>query len=70
VLNSGVKASMSKDEVARIDGKEGATGKPRSRSNSDPQAALEFRMPPATAIAHTLVEAWANGTAFTAQGKL
>ncbi|GAA5823375.1 hypothetical protein JCM3770_006844 [Rhodotorula araucariae] len=61
VINSTKPLQMSREQVARLDGKEGATA-----GREDGRAGKEgsFLMPPATAIANTLVTAWATGKLF------
>lgn len=61
VINSSVKPTLTREEVQRIDGKEEIT-------TIEPSARLDqtseswFRMPPVTAIANVLIEAWATNS--------
>ncbi|KPV78091.1 uncharacterized protein RHOBADRAFT_50603 [Rhodotorula graminis WP1] len=61
VINSSKPLQMTREQVSRLDGKEGEAG-----ATKDGKAGQQgdFLMPPATAIANTLVTAWANGTLF------
>ncbi|KAK4050366.1 NADH pyrophosphatase [Microbotryomycetes sp. JL201] len=64
VINSSEPTQFSKEEVARLDNKSehGQDGREQSKKND-----VLFRMPPATAIANTLVHAWARNDYFGAQ---
>ncbi|GAA5858823.1 hypothetical protein JCM8547_005002 [Rhodosporidiobolus lusitaniae] len=72
VINSSKPLQLSREEVARIDGKEGAeAGKDGDESGKkEVQDKGLFRMPPSTAIANTLITAWAEGTLFTPGSKI
>lgn len=55
---------LTRSEVAQIDGKEGAaapTDKSSGASSAKENELEFFRLPPKTAIAFKLVEAWARG---------
>ncbi|GAA5972720.1 hypothetical protein JCM11641_002989 [Rhodosporidiobolus odoratus] len=75
VLGSSKPLQLSREEVKRIDGKEGAEEKKESgeEKKGEKEKVEEeegvFRMPPATAIANVLITAWANGTLFSPSTK-
>ncbi|GAA5909248.1 hypothetical protein JCM6882_003778 [Rhodosporidiobolus microsporus] len=68
VINSSKPMQLSREEVAKIDGKE-AGGQEKSTVEKAEEEGL-FRMPPSTAIANTLITAWANGTLFQPGSKI
>ncbi|GAA5957621.1 hypothetical protein JCM21900_000770 [Sporobolomyces salmonicolor] len=63
VLNSTKPVHLTREDVSRIEGKDGVLRSEDTRAKEEGEKGL-FRMPPATAIAHTLVDAWAKGTLF------
>ncbi|GAA6012636.1 hypothetical protein JCM11491_005463 [Sporobolomyces phaffii] len=63
VIKSSEPTQLTRDEVNRIDGTKQSDQTEADRKKIEEQGA--FRMPPATAIANTLVAAWANGTLFS-----
>ncbi|BGP12430.1 NADH pyrophosphatase [Rhodosporidiobolus nylandii] len=60
---------LSREEVARLDGKEGiSSASAEGKKDAAKEEAL-FRMPPSTAIANSLITAWAKGTLYTPTAK-
>ncbi|BGP28532.1 NADH pyrophosphatase [Rhodotorula toruloides] len=66
VIQSTKPMQLSREQVARLDGKEGASSDKHDLADAKKKADDEgsFLMPPATAIANTLVTAWATGKLF------
>ncbi|GAA5971744.1 hypothetical protein JCM8115_004230 [Rhodotorula mucilaginosa] len=65
VINSTKPMQLSREQVARLDGKEGAGGSEGvEEAKEKAKSEGSFLMPPATAIANTLVTAWATGKLF------
>ncbi|GAA5997181.1 NAD(+) diphosphatase [Rhodotorula paludigena] len=64
VINSTKPMQLSREQVARLDGKEGVSGKDVDAAKAEARDEGSFLMPPATAIANTLVTAWATGKLF------
>ncbi|GAA6014927.1 hypothetical protein JCM8202_004820 [Rhodotorula sphaerocarpa] len=65
VINSTKPMQLSREQVAKLDGKEAQdkeTGAEAAKRKADDEGS--FLMPPATAIANTLVTAWATGKLF------
>ncbi|KAK4052218.1 NADH pyrophosphatase [Microbotryomycetes sp. JL221] len=73
VLSSDKPLQLSKEQVARLDDKQTTTSDSDSEQEHDDKGVKRvkkrtlFKMPPATAIANTLVHAWANNDFFGAQ---
>ncbi|GAA5883945.1 hypothetical protein JCM3774_001476 [Rhodotorula dairenensis] len=63
VINSTKPMQLSREQVARLDGKE-ASGEGVEEAKEKAKNEGSFLMPPATAIANTLVTAWATGKLF------
>ncbi|GAA5991743.1 hypothetical protein JCM5350_000592 [Sporobolomyces pararoseus] len=60
VIKSNEPTQLTREEVARLDG-----GRQNEGDEKKEKSQVAFRMPPATAIANTLVTAFANGTLFS-----
>ncbi|GAA6040372.1 hypothetical protein JCM8097_007582 [Rhodosporidiobolus ruineniae] len=73
VLDSSTPLQLSRDEVAKLDGKEGASKDSTTVDEEKQERGAEeplFRMPPSTAIANTLITDWARGALFTPSHKI
>ncbi|GAA5981289.1 hypothetical protein JCM10908_004054 [Rhodotorula pacifica] len=64
VINSTKPMQLSREQVARLDGQEGEAGAGMAEAKEKAEKEGSFLMPPATAIANTLVTAWATGKLF------
>lgn len=62
----GADTQFSRQEVEKLDGKEGHEVEQAKKKGED----VLFRLPPATAIAHVLIRSWAENTYRGAPGKL
>ncbi|GAA5835274.1 hypothetical protein JCM3766R1_004739 [Sporobolomyces carnicolor] len=63
VIRSNERTQLTREEVNRIEGTKQSDQTDADRKKIEDQGA--FRMPPPTAIANSLVTAWANGTLFS-----
>lgn len=64
VIKSNEPTQLTRDEVNQIDGSKQSSGGD-DEADKETKSQVAFRMPPATAIANTLVTAWAQGTLFS-----
>ncbi|GAA5981316.1 hypothetical protein JCM10908_004066 [Rhodotorula pacifica] len=64
VINSTKPMQLSREQVARLYGQEGEAGAGMAEAKEKAEKEGSFLMPPATAIANTLVTAWATGKLF------
>ncbi|GAA5899536.1 NAD(+) diphosphatase [Sporobolomyces salmoneus] len=63
VIKADERTQLTREEVHRIEGKKSSDQTEEDKKKIEEKGA--FRMPPPTAIANTLVTAWANGTLFS-----